>query len=440
MKRTGIITLIVLVAALIALFAFDKITGREKETVETIEVSSGTFEVVFVSTGELMAEKSIDIMAPEIIQRGGPRGGGGDIRGTMMRIQDLVPEGTTVEPGDFVALLDRTEYDNTLKDDYERIASLNTNLDMKILDSAVVLNSIRDDIKNQRYLISEAEMKLTNSKYESPDVIRQAEIGYDKAKRMLEQKLRFYSLRKAQINQDIKNTRWYISRVQSRVDDLEELLKQFTITSPSHGMVIYKRDRRGNKIKTGSMVTPFDRVVATIPDLSVMLSKTYVSEVEVNRVKPGQEVEITIDAFPLKSYKGTVISVGNIGEVLPNSDSKVFETIIRLEGSDPELRPSMTTTNKILISAVENAIYIPTECIRAGADSITFVYARPRQKHIVVTGKSNDKYTLIEQGLKPGDMVYLSRPVNSTKFRLTGEELIPAIRERNRSKNNRAEF
>jgi len=49
-----------------------------------------------------------------------------------------------------------------------------------------------------------------------------------------------------------------------------------------------------------------DRVVATLPDLSSMLSKVYVSEIEVSKVKPGQTAKITIDAFPGKSYAGTV--------------------------------------------------------------------------------------------------------------------------------------
>lgn len=63
---------------------------------------------------------------------------------------------------------------------------------MKLLDSAVVLNDRRDEIRNQKFAVEEAAMTLHNSKYEPPTTIRQAEIALDKAKRVLEQRERGY--------------------------------------------------------------------------------------------------------------------------------------------------------------------------------------------------------------------------------------------------------
>ena len=74
------------------------------------------------------------------------------------------------------------------------------------------------------------------------------------------------------------------------VNNLQEFLAQFTIKAPSPGMVIYKKEFNGAKRKTGSTVNPFDRIIATLPDLSTMISKMYVSEIEVNKVKNGQKV------------------------------------------------------------------------------------------------------------------------------------------------------
>ncbi|MFZ0281950.1 MAG: efflux RND transporter periplasmic adaptor subunit, partial [Bacteroidales bacterium] len=150
------------------------------------------------------------------------------------------------------------------------------------------------------------------------------------------------------------------------VADLQSFLSKFTITAPADGMVTYKKDRLGIKRKTGSSINPFDRAIATLPDLSSMLSKTYVSEIEVNKVKPGLKVNVGIDALPDKAFTGSVISVANIGEQLPNSDAKLFEVLIRIDGSDPALRPSMTTGNKIMIQSFENVVSIPTECVQTG--------------------------------------------------------------------------
>lgn len=437
MRKNLIIATIVVAVTIIALVAFNRVTSRVNESVLFAEAKEGRFEITVVGAGELNAEKSVDILAPEMISGG--RGGGGDIRVAPLKIQDLIAEGTIVKKGDFIAQLDRTDYDNNVKDDRDRLSTLMTNLEMKNLDSAVTLTSLRDEIKNQRYIVSEAEIALRNSKYESPEIIRQAEIAFDKAGRVLEQDERSYRLKTAQAIQDIRNTEYFIQRVTTRINNTQELLKKFTIIAPSYGMVIYKRDFRGSKRKVGTMIAPFDRIVANIPDLSSMLSTTFVSEIDVSNVKRGQKVEITVDAFPNRLYRGTVINVANIGEELPNSDSKVFETQIRIEGTDPDLRPSMTTGNKILVNSTDKAVYIPTECIQSASDSITFVYTKNRLRQVVITGRSNDKNTIIEKGLRPGTKVYVTQPENNGKFRLSGQELIPLIKQRNRMRSEPAQ-
>ena len=423
MKKTLIITGIVICAAYIFLFVFNRITSRSKTTDFYTEVQKGQFEIAVTATGELMAERSVDIKGPEFAQ-------GRDIRATMIKIQDLIPEGTIVKEGDFVATLDRTELANSLKDAQERLTSMQQQLEVKLLDTAVVMNGLRDIIKNQTFTVEEAGMTFLNSKYESPSVIRQAEINRDQAQRVLDQRKRSYMRLLAQNKTDIYNQNYWISRIDRRVKDLEEVLSGFTITAPASGMIIYKKERRGNKRKIGSMINPMDRIVATLPDLSSMLSRTYINEIDISKIKTGQKVSITIDAFPEKAFMGSVSFVANIGEILPNSSDKVFEVQIKIEGSDPLLRPSMTTGNKILIKMVRDAVYIPIECVQAGVDSIPFVYTKSGQKQIVILGEANEKNIMISKGLEPGTLLYLNNPEKTEKFKLTGTELIPDLKKR----------
>jgi hypothetical protein len=173
-----------------------------------------------------------------------------------------------------------------------------------------------------------------------------------------------------------------------------------------------------------------DRVVATLPDLSSLVSKTFVNEIDISKVKPGQKVNISIDAFPAKAYNGFVSFVANIGEKLPNTTDKVFEVQVRLNEPDPNLRPSMTTGNKIIIKSFIEAVYIPIECVQAGTDSIPFVYRKNKTKQVVLPGETNEKYVVIEKGLEPGTEIYIATPEKADKFKLTGIEIIPEIRER----------
>lgn len=440
MKRR-IIVISSILLALIALFVFNKLTSNKLGQEVFTDVKQGMFEISVSNSGELLAEKSLDVRGPDLFQlqqQRGPGGGGGgrgmEIRFMDLKIQDVIPEGTIVREGDYIAQLDRSSYSNSLKDAMDQLKTYQTNLDMKVLDTAVVLTNLRDDIKNQRYMVEEAKITLDQSKFEPPATIRQAEISLDKARRNLEQKIKSYQLRVSQTVSDINHDKMHLEQQTVYVENLQKFLSGFTITAPSAGMVIYKKERNGTKRKAGSNLNPFDNVIATLPDLTSMLSKVYVNEIEVSKVQKGQKVTITIDAFPNKSFTGTVMTVANIGEQLPNSDAKMFEVMIKIDGNDPALRPSMTTTNKIIIKTYDNVVFVPTECVMAGTDSIPFVYLKNKTKQFVVVGDANEKNVIVEQGLQAGKMIYVIPPEEPEKFRIAGEELMKITRDRNNAK------
>jgi multidrug efflux pump subunit AcrA (membrane-fusion protein) len=435
MKRTLIITGIVAVVIILIMIVFGQLTSKKDTASVYTEVKQGPFEITVTNSGELEAERSIDILGPQIQQNntqnrggGGREGGGGDhMRLQSFKIQDIVPEGTIVKEGDYIAQLDRTEYDNTLKTARESLNTLQSNLEMAILDTTVTLTNLRDAIKNQAITVEEVEITLEQSKYEPPATIRQAEINLNKQQRALEQKIKNYELRKAKALSNIKTNKRQLADGQALVDNLQNFLAQFTIKAPSQGMVIYKEEFNGSKRKSGSQVNPFDRVIATLPDLTSMISRTYVSEIEVNKIKNGQEVIMTIDAMPGKSWTGVITSVANIGEVLGNSDAKMFEVLVKVNGINTELRPAMTTYNKIIIKSYENVVYIPTECVHTGTDGIAFVYKKNKTRQIVLLGEMNEKNTIIKQGLEAGTSLYLIAPDEADKFKLVGKDLVAGL-------------
>ena len=413
--------------AIVALIIFNKTISKRGHDNSFVEVKKGLFEITVTNSGELIAERSIEIKGPEIVM-GSMGGGGHDMHGMDFKIQDIVPEGTIVKEGDYIAQLDRSGYSNSLKDELDKLKTYQDAVDMKILDTAVVLTNQRDDIKTQQYVVEEAEIALAQSKYEPPAAINQAKNNLDKAKRALEQKIKAYSLYVAQSTADLNHQKYHLNAETRLVNNLQEFLSNFTIKAPSPGMVIYKKDRNGNKRKVGSSVNPWDRVIATLPDLSSLISKVYINEIDISKIKKGQKVTINIDAFPQKSFTGKIYTIANVGEVLPNSDSKMFEVQIKIDGSDPALRPSMTTSNKILIRSYNDVLYIPAECVQTGPDSIPFVYGKNKTKNIVLLGEANDKNVIVEKGLKAGEQIYSILPPDPEKFKLTGENLIASIK------------
>jgi HlyD family secretion protein len=424
MKKTYIITGIAVSLSTIALFIFIGLgKGGASGEINYSAAMKGGFEIAVTGIGELVPERSVNIAGPKLVQYR-------NIRMAGLKITDIIPEGSRIKKGDYIATLDKSNFDNNLKDELTKLKVLKDSVEMKILDTAVVLSTLRDDIRNQSFTVEEAEITVAQSKFEPPATIRLAELSHDRAQRLLEQKKNLYSLQRQQAKADIKNLKVLRDIQQRTVNDLQQILAQFTITAPADGILIYKTDRAGIKIKAGSTLNPFDPVVATLPDLSSMLSKVYVSEIEVNKVKKGQPVQITLDALQKTSLTGKVASIANIGEELPNSDSKMFEVLIKVDNSDPRLLPSMTTSNKLIIRTYENVTFVPIECVHAGEDSIPFVYTRSGDRQIVIPGEADDKNIIIEKGLTAGTEIWVRTPDDPSRFSLAGIDLIPVIRER----------
>ena len=200
-------------------------------------------------------------------------------------------------------------------------------------------------------------------------------------------------------------------------------------------MVIYEKGWDGKAIKAGSQIQMWEPTVATLPDLTKMQSKTYVNEVDVRKVKVGQSVDLGLDAYPDKKFTGLVTRVANVGEQRPNSDAKVFEVSVEINGTDPTLRPSMTTSNKIIASEVENVLYIPLECLHSQFDSITYVFKKSGIKTIkqeVTVGETNSNDAVVLYGLADEDRIFLSVPAGLEDQEI---ELLPQMNGKRKKKD-----
>lgn len=408
-------------------------SGKKKEAIIETEAKFGTFEIVVSVTGELEAETSQEITGPIEIRNNR------ELRFNDIRIQDLVPEGTIVKVGDFVARLDGSQAANTLKDIRDEADKATTKYTNTKLDTSITLRNLRDELINLNFTMEEASIKLEQSKFEPPATIRQAQIDLDRAKRNFEQAKKNYHLKEQQAKGSINEASIEQARANRKLEEMKDILTKFTINAPAEGMVIYHREWGGAKRKVGSTISPWDLTVAVLPDLTNMITKTYVNEIDISKVKVGQTVTIGIDAFPDKKYSGVVTEVANIGEQLPNTDAKVFEVIIKLNGTDPILRPSMTTNNAILINHIDSVTYLPLEAVHSN-DSSNFVYKKNGTRQIVVLGETNENEVIIEKGIRPGDKVYLSVPENADKFKYSGLELVKLVRQKEQDKKRKNHY
>ena len=304
------------------------------------------------------------------------------------------------------------------------------------LDTTMQLRELRDQLFNLKFAMEEAEITVEQSQYEPPATIRQAQIELEKANRAYNQAEKNYSLKVQQARAEMREAEINMARDQRSKEEMVAVMQKFDIYAPSSGMVIYKKDWSGQKRTAGTEINTWDLAVATLPDLSTMISMTYVNEIDISKLDKGQKVNIGVDAFPEKKFTGEVVEVANIGQQLPNTDAKVFEVKIELNERDTILRPSMTTSNMVITQVLDSVLYIPLEAVHAN-DSLTYVYTRDGKKQVVVLGESNENHIVVDMGLNKGDRLYLSMPETPESFKYAGLELMEEIQRRKAEEEQR---
>lgn len=409
MKKTIYISSSI-VALLLIYFLF--FYSNESNNDIIIKPTFGEFSIYVTSTGELRAKNSLDIKGPTRVQQMGIY---------EMTISKLVPEGTIVKEGDFVAELDKSVISGKLKEIQINLEKLESQYKLAKLDSSLTLSQARDNLENLKFAMEEAEIVKQQSTYEAPSIIRKAEIDYDKSVRAYNQAVKNYQ---TQVEKSIANVSVTNADLQKEMESyrkMNELVSEFTILAPAKGMVIYEREWGGRRREVNSTIQPWDPTVATLPDLSFMESVSYINEIDIQKIKKDQKVKIGLDANPDKKLSGKVTRVANIGEQRGSNDSKVFEVVIQINEKDTTLRPAMTTSNKILVSSVKDVLYIPLESIHTeevNKETINFVYLYQDgviSKKEVNVGLVNDESAIIEDGLSKDDQLLLNKPLGEEK-------------------------
>ena len=380
-------------------------TANSNEQVDELstQVEEGFFEVSVTATGELNAKNSVQIRGPQGMRAAG-------IYETT--ISDLIAEGTIVKKGSYVASLDRTEIASKMSAVQTELDKIQTQLEQAKIDTTIELKGLRDDLINLSFSEKEKILKLEENRYEAQSIVQATQLDLERTERDFKQLENRYELKQIQAQAKIEEIRTLQRQNQMKMDQLSALSDQFSINAPEDGMLVYARTWRSKK-EPGSRISAWDPVVAELPDLTDMISKTFVNEVDISKIQQGQEVIVKIDAFPDSEYTGKVLKVANIGEQLRGYDAKVFEVIVQVNEVDSIMRPAMTTSVEITTDTYDQVTYIPLEALYN--DSVSFVYKKEGKRIVkqeVMTGASNDTEIIIDYGLTKGEEILLTIPAS----------------------------
>ncbi|MBC8768570.1 RND transporter [Arenibacter sp. BSSL-BM3] len=375
----------------------------DEDVAITTKVVKGDFLNEVIISGEAQSTSLKKINGPDDIRK---------FKLRDVKIQDLIPEGSLVKEGDYVGRLDPSEVNEQILDAQLNLETAQSKYTQEQLDTTLTLKQERTAIKDLLFDIEENRLELKQSIYEPPATIKKLEISIERLERDLKEKTEDYKIKEQKAMAKMVEVGTEVSKISKMLDELRNLQKSFTIHSDANGMVTYAKNWDGSKRKVGSSISMWDPAIATLPDLTKMESKTYANEVDIRKIKKDLPVIIGFDAFPDVTVKGTITNVANVGEEKRGSDIKLFQVLVNFDENNDNVRPGMTTSNRILIHKEEEVLMVPLEAVFS-QDSISFVYAKSGlsiDKKEIEMGESNLDVVIIKKGLNENEVVYLSKP------------------------------
>jgi HlyD family secretion protein len=204
--------------------------------------------------------------------------------------------------------------------------------------------------------------------------------------------------------------------LQGQLANARRELEKTVIRAPSAGIAIHfeaYRDGAKRKPREGDSVLP-NQPLVYLPDISSMIVKTQVREIDLHKIVVGQPCRVQVDAYPESVFTGEIVFVGALASELQRlgRGEKYFEVTIALKDRSDRLRPGMTARVTILSASVKEALAIPVQAVfeEGGA---TYCYRHRGsgfEKVAVVTGRQNEDLVVIRSGLVAGDRISLVKP------------------------------
>ena len=193
-------------------------------------------------------------------------------------------------------------------------------------------------------------------------------------------------------------------------------LSALDVKAPHDGLLVLAKGWDGSLPQAGKSIFPGMKI-AKLPDLSQMQAKIYVPEIEAVGLKTGQQVIISLHAYPNKPYKATIKSISKTAQTKQRDNpTKYFIVTAEVQEKDEEkLIPGQRLDATIFTSDKSKSTTLPIQAVfRKGQE--TWVYIKNSStgdfaKKTVQIKQCSASLCRIKSGIKPDDVVALIKPV-----------------------------
>lgn len=362
------------------------------------EVQQKGFAIVIPAFGELEAAKAESIDTPGR---------------SPMTIEWLAEENSWVTKGQVVARFDAEQLSLDSREEELEMMLLDMDMRQQFAEESQQLNELNSD----KELVSKEFQFVDTFAIDDLRLYSKIEIIDTLSNRdYLGAKEEFIEWKESSIDQrnqsalevlDIKK-----DGHQEKFQQHQAALAQLEVVAPYDGLLVFEKNWRGEKATVGQTVFP-GSTIAKIPNLDKMQAKLFVLDKDAINLKIGQNVSVTLDAYPDNLLTGQVSTVSGFSRTIKRGNpTKYFELTVTLDKQVTELQPGSKVSASIVVRDPEPSIIIPLQAIH-NEQNQNYVYLQNGlsfQRQIVKTANKNLYFVEITEGLNAGDKISLSVP------------------------------
>lgn len=165
------------------------------------------------------------------------------------------------------------------------------------------------------------------------------------------------------------NAKADLLKAQTNLDLARQRLGDVKIRAPISGTIIERTVEQGQIVTSASANVSGGTTLVKMADLSVMQARALVDEVDIGRMRPGQPVEVTVEAYPGRIFRGTVEKIEPLAVV--DQNITMFPVLVNLANPEGLLKPGMNAEVAVAIAQRRGVVAVPNSAVVAVKDLVS---------------------------------------------------------------------
>ena len=373
--------------------------------VPTAEVKRGVFTDTLQIRGQLKALKSVILAAPA--------------RAGDLQILKLASSGQSLKPGDLAVQFDATKTQQTLEQKQSELKQAEAEIQQTQAQSRLKTEQDATDLMKAKFAVETARLDASEQEILSKIDGEEKKLALADAEQSLKQAETQQASDARDAAADLEGKKQKRDKAEFEVREAEANIARLTLRAPISGIVTILPNYRSNwmnppPFRPGDQAWPGAGIVE-LPDLSTLEVEARVDETDRGRLQTGLPVTVRVDAAPDKEFPARIADISTLAKIDFSGGwpfPRNFDLAIRLDQSDPRLRPGMSASIRAAVEKVPDALLIPSEAsFQKGGETVAYVLKGSKfEERPIEIARRGESELAIASGLAPGERVALRNP------------------------------